>query len=349
MNFLRLAACGYPLLRPLLFALNPELAHHLTIRALAWFQSCGFAAPSSPSGPSTPSLRIMGLDFPNRLGLAAGLDKGAECIDAFAALGFGSVEVGTLTPRPQAGNAQPRLFRLPSRQALINRMGFNNPGMETAIARIQRRRSRAILGVNIGKNFDTPLEHAAGDYLACLRAAYPHAGYIAVNLSSPNTQGLRQLQSVEHSRPLLQALIQEQERLTAQTGRWVPIAVKIAPDLEDTHIDELASLFLELGLDGVIATNTTVSRPGLEGIRHAAETGGLSGAPLHRRSTEVVARLHQCLQGRIPVIGSGGILSAADAREKLQAGAALVQIYTGLVYRGPALVREILQLPEAVA
>ncbi len=345
--FLRLAACAYPVFRPFLFALDPEKAHHLTIRTLAWFQSCGFTGPASHSGPSAPSIRIMGLDFPNRLGLAAGLDKGAECIDAIAALGFGCVEAGTLTPRPQAGNPRPRLFRLPSRQALINRMGFNNPGIDAAIARIQRRRSTVILGVNIGKNFDTPLEHAADDYLTCLRASYPHAGYIAVNLSSPNTEGLRQLQAVEHSRPLLQTLLAERQRLTAETGRRVPIAVKIAPDLENGHIDELADLFVDLGLDGVIATNTTVGRPGLQGMPHASETGGLSGAPLRQRATEVVARLHHRLQGHIPVIGSGGILSAADALEKFQAGAALVQVYTGLVYRGPALVRDILRLPEA--
>jgi dihydroorotate dehydrogenase len=228
-------------------------------------------------------------------------------------------------------------------------MGFNNPGIEAAAARIQKRKSSAILGINIGKNFDTPLESAAEDYLACLRIAYPHADYIAVNLSSPNTEGLRELQFEEHSRPLLRALKEEQARLAESSGRRVPIAVKIAPDLDDAQIDALASRLLDLELDGVIATNTTVTRSSVAGSRFAGEPGGLSGAPLRHRSTEVVGRLHDRLQDRIPIIGSGGILSAGDALEKLRAGAALVQIYTGLIYRGPALIRDILRLPEAAA
>jgi dihydroorotate dehydrogenase len=284
----------------------------------------------------------MGLPFPNRLGLAAGLDKAGACVDAFGAMGFGFVEVGTITPRPQPGNPKPRLFRLPEAEAIINRMGFNNPGIEQGVANVRGRKFKGILGFNIGKNKDTPNDRAIDDYLICLRAAYPVADYVAVNLSSPNTAGLRDLQEEDACRSLLQRLKEEQAILGEKHSAYVPIAIKIAPDLTPEHIKALARIFLETGIDGVIATNTTISRKFVEDHRFAREAGGLSGAPVTRASTEVIRLLSSELKGRIPIIGVGGIMNSCDALEKLGAGAELVQVYTGLVYRGPGLVREIL-------
>lgn len=288
-----------------------------------------------------PPVEVMGLRFPNPAGLAAGMDKSASAVDAWLACGFGFVEVGTLTPRPQPGNPTPRLFRIVERKAIINRMGFNNPGIDAAVTRLRRRSGNGIVGVNIGKNFDTPIERAAEDYLACLRAAYEVADYVAVNISSPNTRGLRDLQAEEPVRRLIAALKAEQDSLHTRSGRRVPLLVKIAPDLDPEQIDALARVFVELELDGVIATNTTVSRAGVEDLPLAREQGGLSGAPLAPRSTEVIAAFRALLPPRIPIIGVGGILDAADAAEKLAAGASLLQVYTGLVYRGPGLISEI--------
>jgi dihydroorotate dehydrogenase len=285
----------------------------------------------------------MGLAFPNPVGLAAGLDKNAAYIDALAAFGFGFIEVGTVTPRPQRGNPRPRLFRIVAREAIINRMGFNNVGVDRLVENVRRARYRGILGINIGKNFDTPIERAADDYLACLDKVHPYASYVAVNVSSPNTKNLRQLQQADELGDLLARLARRRDQLDKAAQRRVPLAVKIAPDLDDEQIAAIARLVEQHGIDAVIATNTTVSRKGVEGLPHAEEAGGLSGAPVRTPSTAVVRKIASALGGRVPVIGVGGILSAADAREKLAAGASLVQVYTGLVYRGPGLVREIVR------
>jgi dihydroorotate dehydrogenase len=285
----------------------------------------------------------MGLDFPNPVGLAAGLDKDGEHIEALAALGFGFIEIGTVTPRPQTGNPKPRLFRLPKAHAIINRMGFNNQGIERLIANVRQADYRGILGINIGKNFDTPVENAAADYLVCLRKAYRYAGYIAVNISSPNTPHLRQLQNAEELSNLLYLLKLDQQKLADEHGKYTPVAVKIAPDLDPLQIDAIAALLMKYQIDGVIATNTTLSRNEVEALPHGSERGGLSGQPLTQRATVVIRRLHRALQGALPIIGVGGIMSAADAKEKIDAGASLVQVYSGLIYRGPDLVREIAQ------
>lgn len=327
----------YRLLRPLLFGLDPETAHRFTFNALDLASRLGLVGQSVPLSPR----RVMGLEFPNPVGLAAGLDKNGDHLDGVAALGFGFVEVGTVTPRPQPGNPAPRVFRLPQAEAIINRMGFNNAGVDALVENVRRARYRGILGINIGKNFDTPVERAADDYLACLRKAYAHASYIAVNISSPNTPGLRTLQNAAELRELLAALTRERTGLARRHGRRVPLAIKIAPDLEPGQIAEAARLLADNGADAVIATNTTLSRQGVEGLPHANETGGLSGAPLAPRATEVIRLLARELAGALPIIGVGGILSGQDAREKMAAGASLVQIYTGLIYRGPSLVREI--------
>jgi dihydroorotate dehydrogenase len=328
-------------LKPWLFRLNAETAHKVTVQMMVMAHRLGLLR-SMYSGPSAP-VECMGLQFPNGLGLAAGMDKSASAVEAWCALGFGSVEVGTLTPRPQPGNPKPRLFRLPEHEALINRMGFNNPGIHAAVARLKKRRTKALVGVNIGKNFDTPNEGAVNDYLYCLRVAWPVADYIAVNISSPNTKGLRDLQGEESMRLLLAALQKEQAALARETGKRVPVAVKIAPDLEPLHIQALARVFNEMQVDGVIATNTTINRDAVAGHALAAESGGLSGAPVTARSTEVIAAFRELLAPGIPIIGVGGILQAADAQEKLRAGARLVQVYSGLVYRGPALVGDVLR------
>lgn len=334
-------AAFYPILKPWLFRLDAELAHTLTVKSMVAAHKLGLLRPAWPG--STRTVQCLGLTFPNALGLAAGMDKSASAVDAWGALGFGFVEVGTLTPRPQPGNPKPRLFRLPEHRALINRMGFNNVGIHAAVKRIQRRTTKAIVGVNIGKNFDTPNEAAVNDYLYCLRAAYPVADYVAVNISSPNTKGLRDLQGEESMRLLISALKKEQASLQTEHGKKVPVVVKIAPDLEPLHIQALARVFNELAVDGVIATNTTISREAVAGHPLEKEAGGLSGAPVTRRSTEVISAFRELLSPGIPIIGVGGIMNGQDAVDKLRAGASLVQIYSGLVYAGPALITDILQ------
>lgn len=333
----------YPAARRALFALDAERAHHLSLSGLRLAERLHLLKATAGPLPSSPPVRCMGLDFPNPVGLAAGLDKEANSIDALGRLGFGFIEVGTLTPRPQAGNSTPRLFRLPEHEAIINRMGFNNPGIAQGVANIRTSRSfDGILGVNIGKNKDTPNKDAIEDYLTCLREAWPVADYIAVNLSSPNTPGLRDLQSTEMARRLLERLKIEQEKLSREGDRHVPLALKIAPDLAEEDLRGLGRVFLEAGLEAVIATNTTIDRAAVRSHPLAGEAGGLSGAPLASRSTEVIAILHDELGGRIPIIGVGGIMTPADAVAKFDAGASLVQLYTGFIYQGPALIPGIL-------
>ncbi len=283
----------------------------------------------------------MGLDFPNPVGLAAGLDKNGDYIDALAALGFGFIEVGTVTPRPQPGNPRPRLFRLPEARAIINRMGFNNHGVDYLLAKVRQARYRGVLGINIGKNADTPVERAADDYLIGLRKVYTAASYVTVNISSPNTANLRSLQEGAALTALLGRLKQEQRALAEQHQKYVPLAVKIAPDLGAEAVAEMAAVIRESGIDAVIATNTTLAREAVAQLPHGGETGGLSGAPLTRRATEVVSELHAVLRDTVPIIAAGGIMDGADAVAKLRAGASLVQVYSGLIYRGPALVREV--------
>jgi dihydroorotate dehydrogenase len=334
--------CGawYGLARPLLFALDPERAHELTLEGLRQAHLLAPGLLRAPELPETP-VTVMGLTFANRVGLAAGLDKNAAHIDALGALGFGFLELGTVTPRPQPGNPRPRIFRLPQAQALINRLGFNNEGLERFTAHVQARRSYGgVLGLNIGKNAATPLEQALDDYRAGLDAVYPHAGYITVNISSPNTQGLRALQEREALEALLGGLRERREQLAQQHGRRVPLAVKIAPDLDDDTLRRTADTLVAYGVDAVIATNTTLAREPVRGLEHAGEAGGLSGRPLRVRANEVVGVLAGHLKGTLPIIGVGGILSGANAVERLRAGASLVQLYTGLIYRGPALVTE---------
>jgi dihydroorotate dehydrogenase len=330
----------YPLLRPLLFALDAETAHHATLDALKTAHNLGvLCAKHYADYP----VSVMGLQFPNALGLAAGLDKNAACLDALATLGFGFIEVGTVTPRPQPGNPRPRMFRLPEAQAIINRMGFNNLGVDALVANVQRAKYKGILGINIGKNFDTPIEKAADDYLIGLRKVYSHASYVAINISSPNTQNLRQLQGGDELDRLLQQMKAEQGNLHKLHGKYVPLTVKIAPDLNQEQIQTIAALLIKHRIDGVIATNTTLSREGVAHLPQASQAGGLSGAPVREKSTAVIRQLAAALNGALPIIGVGGILSGADAVEKLQAGAALVQIYSGMIYRGPELVGEVVQ------
>jgi dihydroorotate dehydrogenase len=334
-------AALYGLARPLLFAIDPERVHDLTLEGLqraydlGATRLCPVAAP-----PAEKSVRIMGLEFPNPVGLAAGLDKNGAHIDALGSLGFGFVEVGTVTPHAQPGNPRPRMFRLPQAQALINRLGFNNQGLAQFVTNAQRARYGGVLGLNIGKNADTPIGAALDDYRQGLQAVYPHAGYITINISSPNTRDLRSLQQDEELRALLGALHDERERLAQQHARRVPIAVKIAPDLDDRQLERIADTLVSLSVDAIIATNTTVARESVAGLAHGEETGGLSGRPLFARSTEVVRLLSRHLQGALPIIAVGGILDGNDAAEKIRAGASLVQLYTGLIYRGPALVGE---------
>lgn len=329
----------YRLFRPLVFALEPEAAHHVALGAARFAERLGIR-PFAHVAKMKP-VRVMGLDFPSVVGLAAGLDKNGEYIDALAALGFGFIEIGTVTPRPQPGNPKPRLFRLPEAEAIINRMGFNNHGVDVLIENVKCARYRGILGINIGKNFDTPIEKAVDDYLYCLRRVYPYASYIAVNISSPNTANLRQLQSEAMIGGLLQSLKQEQRHLVEAHQRYVPLAVKIAPDMTDEQIVGISEAFLEYQVDAVIATNTTISRQGVENLANAHQQGGLSGAPLTQRSTEVVRQLHQILGEKVPIIAAGGIMTGEDALAKINAGAKLIQLYTGLIYRGPRLIHEV--------
>ena len=329
----------YSLVRPLLFTLEAETAHHFTLAALRALDGLGLAPAAAPA-PLSCARSVMGISFPNPVGLAAGLDKNGEYIDALSRLGFGFIEVGTVTPRPQPGNPRPRLYRLPAAGALINRLGFNNDGVDRLVENVRRARYRGVLGINIGKNADTPIERAAEDYLACLRKVYPLAAYVTVNISSPNTRDLRQLQGSAELDALLAALKAEQRRLADAHGKHVPLAVKIAPDLDAEQIETIAGLLRRHRVEGAIAANTTTARDSVAGMTHATEAGGLSGAPVAQLSTRVVRELSRALRGEIPVIGVGGIMSGADAREKVGAGASLVQLYTGLVFRGPGLVRE---------
>jgi len=329
----------YSLLRSALFQLDPEVAHHLTLRSLSTANALGIGC-LAPSRPADDPRTVMGLTFPNPLGLAAGLDKNGECIDGLAALGFGHIEIGTVTPLPQPGNPKPRLYRIPQANAIINRMGFNNDGVDRLVDNVRHAKYRGILGINIGKNASTPIEDAADDYLICLRKVYPYASYVTVNISSPNTKNLRDLQSEDALDALLRALKQEQQQLADKHDKYVPLVVKIAPDLDAEQIKQIARLLVVHHIDGVIATNTTLSREGVEGMAHGGEAGGLSGAPLCKRSTAVIRQLAAELQGALPIIGVGGVLKGEDAAEKLRAGASLVQVYSGLVYRGPQLVGE---------
>ena len=332
----------YALIRPLLFKLDPELAHTLTLTGLDWLHFLKGTKILFPT-VNTPPTTIMGLSFKNTVGLAAGLDKNGAHIDSLAALGFGFIEIGTVTPRPQPGNPKPRLFRLVEHEAIINRMGFNNLGVDRLVENVKKAQFKGIIGINIGKNADTPIESAADDYLICLKKVYPYASYVTVNISSPNTQNLRQLQQGDDIRQLLAALSKEQQTLNLKHKKYVPLVLKIAPDLSTEEIDHIAALLLEFNLDGVIATNTTLSRTDVAGHPAANEAGGLSGSPVREPATTVIKRLNQQLDGKIPVIAAGGILTAADAQEKQVAGAALVQLYSGLIYRGPKLINDILK------
>ncbi len=328
----------YPIARTALFALDPEVAHHVALHSLKKLHRLNLSGLVGRR-LSAPC-EVMGLQFENPVGLAAGLDKNGEYIDALAAMGFGFIEVGTVTPRPQPGNPKPRMFRLPENEALINRLGFNNGGLEAFVANVQRAKFKGVLGLNIGKNFDTPIEKAVDDYVTCLRGVYPFASYVTVNISSPNTKGLRDLQAAEQLQKLLSTLKAEQAKLAKKHKKHVPLVLKIAPDLDLKAIREIASLTIENNFEGIIATNTTISRDAVRDHPLAKETGGLSGKPLFSPSTEVLRELAKALKGNIPVIGVGGILSGADAKAKMNAGASLVQIYTGFIYRGPDLIRD---------
>lgn len=342
----------YPLARRLLFSLDAEIAHHVTLAAMKAADSLDILGALTGFGQAnlrndSDAVEVMGLKFPNRVGLAAGLDKTGAAISAFGSIGFGHVEIGTVTPRPQPGNPKPRLFRLKEHEAIINRMGFNNPGVDGLLANVERsaKKFTGILGINIGKNFDTPNENALDDYLKCFEGVYGAADYVTANLSSPNTKGLRDLQTEDFCRELVNSLQQLRDTLAPQhDDKHVPIVIKIAPDLEDDAVKALAAVFSETKIDGVITTNTTIERAAVQGHPSADEAGGLSGAPLIDKSTEILALLRAEMDDQIPIIGSGGVMSADNAKAKFEAGAALVQVYTGLVYRGPELVREILEV-----
>jgi len=331
----------YELLRSVLFCLPAEASHDVALKAMAVSNRLGMSGLLASRGIGEPCT-LMGINFPNRVGLAAGLDKNADYVDALAALGFGFVEVGTLTPRPQPGNPKPRLFRLKEEQAIINRMGFNNKGIAHACEQLANRHSRGIIGVNIGKNFDTPVEQAAQDYLKCLQTCYRLADYVTINISSPNTPGLRSLQFGDELNRLLDTLKQEQAVLATRNGRYVPLLVKLAPDLTEPEIKSCCDSITSRNLDGVIATNTTLDKTRIANSPYAGQAGGLSGAPLTAKSTAVIAAIKSHVGNRLPIIGVGGIMTADDARAKLQAGADLLQLYSGFIYKGPALIDDIL-------
>ena len=332
----------YRAVRPLLFSLDPESAHSFSLGCLDALSRVGAAPLLACPVPRVP-VRAMGLDFPNPVGLAAGMDKDGAHIDSLAALGFGFLEVGAVTPRPQPGNPGPRVFRLAEAEALINRLGFNSRGVDVFVDNLRRARSRIILGVNVGRNADTPNEKALEDYVACLRKVCPRADFVTANVSSPNTRNLRDLQRADELDAFLSSLVAERDRLAVEHGRRVPLAVKVSPDLDDAGIAAVADRVAARGIDAVIATNTTISREGVAHLPAGREQGGLSGAPLKARSTAVVRKLRRSLPSGTAIIGVGGIASAADAREKLDAGANLVQLYTALVFRGPGLVGEIVR------
>ncbi|MFP1867743.1 quinone-dependent dihydroorotate dehydrogenase [Lonsdalea quercina] len=330
----------YPLIRKALFQLDPERAHEFTFQQLRRISHTPLEFLVRQSVPTKP-VTCMGLSFKNPLGLAAGLDKDGECVDALGAMGFGFIEVGTVTPRPQPGNDKPRLFRLVEAEGLINRMGFNNLGVDNLVENVKKPHFGGILGINIGKNKDTPVENGKDDYLICMEKTYAHAGYIAINISSPNTPGLRTLQYGEALDDLLQAVKNKQAELEAKHQKYVPVAVKIAPDLSEEELIQIADSLVRHNIDGVIATNTTLDRQLIQGLNHSGQTGGLSGRPLQLLSTQVIRRLSQELNGRLPIIGVGGIDSLMAAREKMAAGATLVQIYSGFIFRGPGLIKDI--------
>jgi len=330
----------YPAIRKVLFQFDAETIHELTIKGLKSTGKSPLNAFYKQAVQNKP-VSVMGINFPNPVGLAAGLDKNGECINAFAAMGFGFVEVGTVTPRPQPGNDKPRIFRLPEANAVINRMGFNNKGVDYLVSQVQAANFKGVLGINIGKNKDTPEENAKDDYIHCMRKVYNFATYITVNISSPNTPGLRSLQYGEALDDLLSSLKAEQKVLAEQYDKYVPVAVKIAPDLSEDEVKSIAKSLIDNGIDGVIATNTTLSREGVEGLEFGTEMGGLSGQPVKDKSTQVIKLLGEALDNKLPIIGVGGIASSDDANEKLQAGASLVQVYTGFIYQGPPLVKEI--------
>lgn len=330
----------YSLIKPLIFQFDAETTHDLTLKSLKYAEKTGLLK-LYPAAPVCQPRQVMGITFPNAVGLAAGLDKNGAVIDGMAGLGFGFIEIGTVTPRPQPGNPKPRLFRVKEAQGIINRFGFNNLGVDNLIENVKAANYKGVLGINIGKNFDTPNERAVDDYLICMRKVYAYASYITVNISSPNTKNLRALQEKEALSNLLVTLKQEQLTLEQTHGRYVPVALKIAPDLELEQVNEIADLLLAHKIDAVIATNTTLARDMVQGMQNANETGGLSGAPVREKSTLVIQQLSQRLQGALPIIGVGGILSGADAVEKIAAGASLVQVYSGLIYKGPKLVHDI--------
>ena len=335
----------YALARPFLFGLDAETAHELTLASLARIQHTPLVFTIAQPRVSDP-VTVAGLRFPNRLGLAAGLDKNGRCIDGFGAMGFGFIEVGTVTPKPQPGNPKPRIFRLPEANALINRLGFNNEGLAAFIANVKRARFRergGILGLNIGKNAATPIERAVDDYLTCLDGVYPHADYVTVNISSPNTKNLRALQSDAALDGLLGAIRERDAVLAQEHGRRVPIFVKIAPDLDEAQVDAIAASVVKSGMAGIVATNTTIARDAVKHLAHGEEIGGLSGAPVFEASNRVIRQLRARVPRRMPIIGVGGVMSGANAVAKIAAGADLVQIYTGFIYRGPALVGEAAQ------
>nr|CAA6817791.1 MAG: Dihydroorotate dehydrogenase (EC [uncultured Thiotrichaceae bacterium] len=328
----------YSLLRELLFFLPAETSHHLSLKSLKLIEKTGLLGKGKPL--ASTAVNVMGIDFPNPVGLAAGLDKNGEYIDAMGALGFGFVEIGTVTPRPQSGNPTPRMFRLPEAKAIINRMGFNNHGLEYLLGQVENMKYQGVLGINIGKNADTPVERAVDDYLLGLKAVYEHADYITINISSPNTPGLRTLQYGDDLHNLLAPLKAEQAKLAEQHGKYVPLAVKVAPDLTADEIASMSVVFLKNKIDGLIATNTLLDKTAVRDLRYGEEQGGLSGQPLTLKSTEVIRVFHQHLGDEIPIIGVGGIMCGDDAKAKLDAGAKLVQLYSGFIYAGPSLIKD---------
>ena len=334
---------AYTLFRPILFALDPERAHHAAFAALDAQAALGLARVWAGQLPAPKPIEVMGISFPNRVGLAAGLDKDAKHLRGLSQLGFGFIEVGTLTPKAQPGNPTPRMFRLPEHEGLINRLGFNNGGVDSAVKRLTARDTVVPVGVNIGKNAVTPIENAVDDYLIAMRAVYATADYLTINISSPNTKNLRDLQAPDSVAALVTRIVREGEVLTKSSGKRKPIAVKIAPDLDDSIVRDVVSAIIDAGADAIISSNTTISRDGVAGHAFAAETGGLSGAPLTQRADAVLAKVVKAAAARVPIIGVGGIMSVADAQRKIEIGASLIQIYTGMLYRGPSFVGELVR------